>query len=223
MKKDASSNEIIEQIKKFDSVSLFDFFNLIKMYNKKSVLASFKQMFLSLDENEIEKKYFDVFLYLKIGTKLPDDDTFEKLCQKYGEEKIISFLSQIPSDAIDSLEEDTKEEKKLYEKEKETLEYDESLDGIGDQSMDSINMYLKEMGSIPLLSPEKTLELFKKYSDPNNSSYARKSAKNAITEGNLRLVISIAKHYSNATNGLSFSDLIQEADVRPSVADALER
>lgn len=69
---------------------------------------------------------------------------------------------------------------------------------------DPVRMYLKEIGQIPLLSPEEEQELAKQVAegDPN--------AKNKLTEANLRLVVSIAKKYSG--RGLHILDLIQEGN-----------
>ncbi len=70
---------------------------------------------------------------------------------------------------------------------------------------DPVRMYLKEIGKIPLLSPDEEIELSERMAngDPD--------AKNRIIEANLRLVVSIAKKYSG--RGLLFLDLIQEGNV----------
>jgi len=69
---------------------------------------------------------------------------------------------------------------------------------------DPVRMYLKEIGNIPLLSPEEEVNLFMEYSNGN------KEIGKKITESNLRLVISIAKCYYG--KGLHFLDLIQEGN-----------
>lgn len=71
---------------------------------------------------------------------------------------------------------------------------------------DSMTIYLKEIGKIPLLTPEEEVELFNEY-NTNNS----KRACNKICESNLRLVVSIAKRYVG--RGLDFLDLIQEGNL----------
>ena len=70
---------------------------------------------------------------------------------------------------------------------------------------DPVKIYLKEIGRIPLLSPDDELELAKKMKagDPK--------AKNRLAEANLRLVVSIAKKYVG--RGLQFLDLIQEGNL----------
>lgn len=68
----------------------------------------------------------------------------------------------------------------------------------------SVKLYLKEMGSIPLLTPEEEKELALRIADGDVE------AKKRLVEANLRLVISVAKHYQGC--GLSFLDLIQEGN-----------
>ena len=69
---------------------------------------------------------------------------------------------------------------------------------------DPVRMYLKEIGQIPLLSAEEEQALAKRVVDGDQT------AKNQLTEANLRLVVSIAKKYSG--RGLHILDLIQEGN-----------
>jgi RNA polymerase primary sigma factor len=75
------------------------------------------------------------------------------------------------------------------------------LDDIAD---DSVRLYLREIGKIPLLSAEEELELAKKVSEGD------KDAKDKMAEANMRLVVSIAKRYVG--RGLDLLDLIQEGN-----------
>lgn len=68
-----------------------------------------------------------------------------------------------------------------------------------------VKMYMKEMGKIPLLTAEEELELAKRIAAGDED------AKNQLVEANLRLVVSIAKHYIGC--GLSFLDLVQEGNI----------
>ena len=70
---------------------------------------------------------------------------------------------------------------------------------------DSIRMYLKEIGKIPLLSADDERDLASRMSEGDES------AKDVLVESNLRLVVSIAKKYMN--RGLSLLDLIQEGNI----------
>lgn len=73
-------------------------------------------------------------------------------------------------------------------------------------SADSIQMYLKEIGKVPLLSGEEEVELAKR------KEKGDKEAEKKIIEANLRLVVSIAKKFAGA-KGLSLLDLIQEGNI----------
>lgn len=75
---------------------------------------------------------------------------------------------------------------------------------IDDISDDSVRLYLREIGKIPLLNPEEELALAYKVKDGD------KRAKDKMAEANMRLVVSIAKRYSG--RGLDFLDLIQEGN-----------
>ena len=77
----------------------------------------------------------------------------------------------------------------------------ENVDAFAD---DSVRMYLREIGKIPLLSPEEESELANKIVKGN------KKAKDKMVESNMRLVVSIAKRYVG--RGLDFLDLIQEGN-----------
>ena len=69
---------------------------------------------------------------------------------------------------------------------------------------DSVRMYLREIGKIPLLTQEEELDLAKRAMDGD------KKAKDKLAEANMRLVVSIAKRYGG--RGLDFLDLIQEGN-----------
>jgi RNA polymerase primary sigma factor len=73
-----------------------------------------------------------------------------------------------------------------------------------DASDDSVRLYLREIGKIPLLSSEEELALAQRVVAGD------KRAKDKMAEANMRLVVSIAKRYSG--RGLDFLDLIQEGN-----------
>ena len=73
------------------------------------------------------------------------------------------------------------------------------------QSINSIKLYLKEIGKYKLLSKEEETEL------AAAAQKGDKAAKEALTNHNLRLVVSIAKRYMG--RGVSLSDLIQEGNI----------
>ncbi len=76
---------------------------------------------------------------------------------------------------------------------------------LGQISSDSIQMYLREIGKIPLLSGEEEVALAKR------KERADKAAERKLIEANLRLVVSIAKKFVGKS--LSLLDLIQEGNI----------
>lgn len=77
------------------------------------------------------------------------------------------------------------------------------LEGVA--STDPIREYLKEIGSIPLLTQEQEQDLAKRKSEGDAEAGKK------LVEANLRLVVSIAKRYTG--RGMSFLDLVQEGNI----------
>ena len=103
-------------------------------------------------------------------------------------------LSDIDEPALDELldeEEDSEE----------TINQGQYFDDVSD---DSVRLYLREIGKIPLLNAEEELALAQRV------VAGEKKAKDKMAEANMRLVVSIAKRYSG--RGLDFLDLIQEGN-----------
>ena len=71
--------------------------------------------------------------------------------------------------------------------------------------IDPVQLYLKEIGSINLLTAEEEIDLAKRI---ENGDIA---AKDKLIESNLRLVVSVARRYTR--RGLPFSDLVQEGNM----------
>lgn len=131
---------------------------------------------------------------------------------------VIDFLSGHGIDVLlpedqksDDLFDDDDADEELSENGYEDEEELPSADGPGHQDTDSgsvtdpIHMYLKEIGQVPLLSPEEEIELAKRVEEGDTE------AKKRLEEANLRLVVSIAKHYTG--HGMSLMDLIQEGNL----------
>lgn len=77
------------------------------------------------------------------------------------------------------------------------------LEGVGTE--DPVRMYLKEIGTVPLLTAEEEMELARR------KQAGDEKAKKKLIEANLRLVVSIAKRYTG--RGMSFLDLVQEGNL----------
>jgi RNA polymerase primary sigma factor len=76
---------------------------------------------------------------------------------------------------------------------------------VGEISADSIQMYLREIGKVPLLSHEEEVTLAKR------NLKGDKESENKLIEANLRLVVSIAKRFVGKS--MSLLDLIQEGNI----------
>ena len=103
-------------------------------------------------------------------------------------------LSDIDGPAIDELIDEEEDDI-------DTLNSGQYFDDVSD---DSVRLYLREIGKIPLLNSEEELALAQKVVAGD------KKAKDKMAEANMRLVVSIAKRYSG--RGLDFLDLIQEGN-----------
>ena len=163
---------------------------------------------IDLDSDQMEKIY----------------DSLEVLSIEIGSEEDI--LPEIPDDIDPPLDEiaDIEEEELV---DPNTLVDSFAID-------DPVRMYLKEIGKVPLLSPEEEIDLAQKMSDGNHAQErldsagedglsaeemaqlkvqlkAGEKAKQKLAEANLRLVVSIAKRYVG--RGMLFLDLIQEGNL----------
>ena len=128
----------------------------------------------------------------------------------YLENKDIDII-RINLDDYTAIDEQLREDEDEFLDESDGTEEDEEVDlssidlleGIGTE--DPVRMYLKEIGTVPLLAPDVELELAKRKSEGDEE------AKQRLIEANLRLVVSIAKRYTG--RGMSFLDLVQEGNL----------
>ena len=115
------------------------------------------------------------------------------------------IVNQEKLGAIDPLLLEPTDEELEEEELEENIDLDaiDLLDGVGTE--DPVRMYLKEIGTVPLLSAEEELRLAKRKAEGDQN------AKDRLIEANLRLVVSIAKRYTG--RGMSFLDLVQEGNL----------
>ncbi len=132
-------------------------------------------------------------------------------------EQIYSYLEEQHVDVIPVIDEAALAEDALliddddldlddsFMKDTEDIDLDavDLLEGIGTE--DPVRMYLKEIGTVPLLTTEEELILAKRKAEGDEH------AKERLIEANLRLVVSIAKRYTG--RGMSFLDLVQEGNL----------
>ena len=115
------------------------------------------------------------------------------------------FLPPLEDDALPELEE--LEELADLEISEVTEEEIVDTDAVAESfsTDDPVRMYLKEIGKVPLLTPEEEVALAARMAEGDEE------AKRRMAEANLRLVVSIAKRYVG--RGMLFLDLIQEGNL----------
>ena len=125
------------------------------------------------------------------------DDTNDPIIQddQTVNEEQLSKLGEVDEPNAAELEDEE------LEADEDTLNSNQYFDDVSD---DSVRLYLREIGKIPLLNAEEELALAQKVVAGD------KKAKDKMAEANMRLVVSIAKRYSG--RGLDFLDLIQEGN-----------
>jgi RNA polymerase primary sigma factor len=105
-------------------------------------------------------------------------------------------------------EKETGKKRKGKGKEKSESKTKDKMMDLGEESTsDLVQMYLKEIGRVHLLSGEEEVRLAKLMEKGDLA------AKQRLTEANLRLVVSIAKKYVGRSHNLSLLDLIQEGNI----------
>ncbi len=127
---------------------------------------------------------------------MPDDKTTDDdFLDAVSDDEDVASLNDI--ETFDEPDVDDFEEEDVIEDDPVTGYFDDISD-------DSVRLYLREIGKIPLLNSEEELELAQRVVAGD------KKAKDQMAEANMRLVVSIAKRYSG--RGLDFLDLIQEGN-----------
>ena len=111
----------------------------------------------------------------------------------------IASVAEDEEDLLDSTDENFEDDKESSAE----LDAIDLLEGVGTE--DPVRMYLKEIGTVALLTAEEELELAKRKTEGDPI------AKEKLIEANLRLVVSIAKRYTG--RGMSFLDLVQEGNL----------
>ncbi|MEI8361418.1 MAG: sigma-70 family RNA polymerase sigma factor [bacterium] len=139
-----------------------------------------------------------LYLFPEVEDYLYDYEVFLEDLQKNG--------VQIIEDTGSVLDFDLDVKKKQRIEELIGTAKDKKKFDISELSSDSIQMYLKEIGKVPLLTNSEEIELAKR------KEKGDKEAERRLIEANLRLVVSIAKKFSGA-KGLSLLDLIQEGNI----------
>ena len=132
----------------------------------------------------------------------------EQMDQVYDSLEALSIDISNDEDILPDLADEEPAAEEIAEVEEEELVDPNSL--VNSFSIDDpVRMYLKEIGKIPLLTPEEELEVAKDLVSEDEK--ARDAARKRMSEANLRLVVSIAKRYVG--RGMQLLDLIQEGNL----------
>lgn len=156
---------------------------------------------LSTVENVDERVQQLIFIACKRLLEGKPNRKQEEKAHKEETGESLSFLQAIhqekleaPSDAqLDEVEDACEKVSKVGGREEEWLE-------------DSVKVYLKEIGNIPLLTKEQEVTLF------SEIEAGKESAKEKVISANLRLVVSVVKRYVRGS-GMTMLDLIQEGNI----------
>ena len=127
-------------------------------------------------------------------------------------EQVEDFYTYLIDHGVELMEGET-HKRPPHEQQQHTVEDEKAaakeanakLDLTVEPSLDSLRLYLREIGKVPLLTADQEVYLAKRIERGDMS------AKTQMIEANLRLVVSIAKSYLG--RGLSFLDLIQEGSL----------
>ncbi|MDD7675148.1 MAG: RNA polymerase sigma factor RpoD [Eubacteriales bacterium] len=150
----------------------------------------------------------------KKGTLTADD--IDKVIDEmdYDMEHIEKLYEMLEENGVSLPEDMTKREYTDIQQEVESFGGGENMERMLEQEGlaidDPVRMYLKEIGRVPLLDPEREKYLAEVMATSENPE-EREKAKNELVEANLRLVVSIAKRYVG--KGMFFLDLIQEGNL----------
>ncbi len=142
----------------------------------------------------------------KTKGSLTNDEIIEALGEiEFKPEELEKLYDNLEQLGVDIIEEDV-ENLVIEDLEEITGAKDDGVsEGDALSIDDPVKVYLKEIGRVPLLTPEEEVDLAIKIADGDLD------AKKRLSEANLRLVVSIAKRYLG--RGMQFLDLIQEGNL----------
>lgn len=209
-------DKIINEISNIKVFNLNEYSNLINKYGIKDVNLAFQNILnLSTKKQGLIRNYSTAFIVNDIISQTKTNNIYGFLCNKYDQDTIDNFISEYELLNLSFIDENVfndllnaainYEEISSNSIENEDTENENSNNAYYCANDDSVAMYLKEMGSLPLLTIE----------DERKTAIAAKKgdekAREKLIESNLRLVVSIAKRYQN--RNLTLLDLIQEGNL----------
>ena len=161
--------ELLNEIKSKKSINYKYYTLLVKKYGKEQVFSLFKELLLEVDEKSIKSfidKYYVFLISIEIDGKKLSEDNCETLVNKYGLDNVINYFSELlettkgNTSVIKQYEHifsylgliDSNDEKNNYEYTEENIP----------RVSDSIKLYLRQIGNIPLLNAQQEKEIFTK-------------------------------------------------------------
>ena len=123
-------------------------------------------------------------------------------------EQMEKLYEELESNGIEVVDDDAMDASDVVLGGDNVDDFEESLNTDGITIDDPVKVYLKEIGRVPLLTPEEEIDLALKIQAGGPEG---EKAKQRLSEANLRLVVSIAKRYVG--RGMQFLDLIQEGNL----------
>ena len=207
-KKVLNEDEIIDDIdENEEDIKTLD--DIIKEFEKKGKKTKvFDQdefidatSYLDLSDDDLEKVYEH---FKNLGYEISGEGNDEQDL-----DDLDISEEELENSNLDDLEPTEIDDDEISEDEKESASIDvdnlESLETNDVKVNDSVKLYLKEIGRVPLLKASEEQELAKRILQGDLE------AKNQLITANLRLVVSIAKHYIG--RGMLFLDLIEEGNL----------
>ncbi|MFV4927016.1 sigma-70 family RNA polymerase sigma factor [Lactobacillus delbrueckii subsp. allosunkii] len=166
----------------------------------------------NVNDFPLEKAVKMVITGLKKTKQIREKDLKARLLLPYGlnDAETAKLVEEFADNGI-SIVDDQGEPSALALKAEEEAEKKEQKELVAssdnDQVYDSVRMYLKEIGKVPLLSRDEEVEVAKRIENGDES------AKDELAAANLRLVVSIAKRYAKHNGKMGILDLIQEGNI----------
>ena len=184
--------------KKFEKQGLKDGY-----INQEDLLDATQRLDLNDDDIESLIKYFQD-KNIKVISDTDDEQDFDNM--DVSEEELEKMDNQ--DDLTEVFEDDSGDfsDGQTGDVDTSALDFDNDLYATDSSKInDPVKMYLKQIGCYKLLTSQEEIELAKRIKQGDQQ------AKNKLTQANLRLVVSIAKHYVG--RGMLFLDLIQEGNL----------
>ncbi|MFZ2332391.1 MAG: sigma-70 family RNA polymerase sigma factor [Lactobacillus delbrueckii] len=166
----------------------------------------------NVNDFPLEKAVKMVITGLKKTKQIREKDLKARLLLPYGlnDAETAKLIEEFADNGI-SIVDDQGEPSALALKAEEEAEKKEQKELVAssdnDRVYDSVRMYLKEIGKVPLLSRDEEVEVAKRIENGDES------AKDELAAANLRLVVSIAKRYAKHNGKMGILDLIQEGNI----------